>query len=154
MHPITNASEKQDAFHWKQLRSLIGIHWPQRISNLKLYERCRCHQISTDVMNMRWRLFGHVLRLDEEVPANQTMSTYFQMAGLHGYRGRPRTLDTDLPQIGMRLKTRADLEQLRRITIDKTKWHKLHRTIQEKRCKRPSRLRKTLSSNNNNNASI
>ena len=48
-------TEKQDAFHRKQLQSLIRVHWPQRISNLKLYKRCRCRQISTDVMDMRWR---------------------------------------------------------------------------------------------------
>ena len=90
---------------------------------------------------MRWRLFGHILRLDEEAPANQAMSVYFQTDGLHGYRNRPKKglltpLDTELQQIDMRLKTRADLEQLRQIAINKTKWGKLHRTIQEKRCKR------------------
>ena len=76
---------------------------------------------------IRRRLFGHILRLDEEASANQAMSAYFQTEGLHGYRGRPRTglpttLDTDLQQIGMQLKTRADQEQLRQIAIDKTKW--------------------------------
>ena len=34
-------TETLDVFNRKQLRSLIGIHWPQRISNVKLYERCR-----------------------------------------------------------------------------------------------------------------
>ena len=124
---------KIDAFHHKQLRSLIGIHWLQRISNVKLYERCRCRQISTCAMGVRWRLFNHILRLDEEAPA---LTAYFQTYGLHGYRGRPRTglrsaLDTDLQQVGMRLKTRADLEQLPRIA-NKTKWRKQHRTMQEK----------------------
>ena len=48
-------TEKQDAFHRKQLSSLVGVHWPQRISNVKLYKRCRCRQIRTYVMDMRWR---------------------------------------------------------------------------------------------------
>ena len=49
---MRSETEKQDAFHHKQLRSITRIHWPQRISNVKLYERCRCRQISTDVMDM------------------------------------------------------------------------------------------------------
>ena len=45
--------------------------------------------------------------------ANQAMLAYFEKEGLQGHRGRPRTslprtLDTDLQQIGMRLKSRAD----------------------------------------------
>ena len=80
-------------------------------------------------------------RLDEKAPANQEMSAYFETEGLQGHRGRPRTslprtLDTDLQQIGMRLKTRADLEKLRRIALDRTGWRTLHNTILEKRCKR------------------
>ena len=71
-------------------------------------------------MDMRWRLFGHVRRLDEKAPANQAMSAYFETEALQGHRGRPRTsltstFDTDLQQIGMRLETRADMEKLRQI---------------------------------------
>ena len=84
-------TENLDAFHWKQLRSFIQIYWTQKISNVKSCEWCHCRQISTDVMDMRWCLFGHILHLDEEAPANKVMSAYFQMDGLHGYRGRSRT---------------------------------------------------------------
>ncbi len=45
-------TDKLNAFHRKQLHLLIGIKWPQRISNSNLYERCGCHEISTDVMDM------------------------------------------------------------------------------------------------------
>ena len=105
--------DKLNAFH----RLVIGIKWPQRISNSNLYERCECREISTDMMDRRWRLFGQVLRLDEKAPANQEMSAYFETEGLQGHRGRPRTnlprtLDTDLQQIGMCLKTRVDMEKL------------------------------------------
>ncbi|KAI0240268.1 hypothetical protein LSAT2_009045, partial [Lamellibrachia satsuma] len=85
---------------------------------------------------MRWRLFRQILRIDEEAPANEAKSAYFQTDGLEGYRGRPRTglpgtLDADLPHIGIRLKTRADLQQLRRIAKNKTEWKTLHRTTIE-----------------------
>ena len=70
--------------------------------------------------DMQCHLFSHALLLDKEVPTNQAMPAHFQMDGLNRYRGRPRTaswhLDTNLQQIGMRLKTTANLEQVRRIT--------------------------------------
>ena len=79
-------TDKRNAFHRKQLRLLIGIKWPQRISHSNLYEWCECREISTDVMDMQWRLFGHI-RLDEKAPANQAMSAYFKTDGLQGHRG-------------------------------------------------------------------
>ena len=102
--------------------------------------RCRCHPISTYLIDMRWRLFGNILCLDEEALTNQAMSAYFQTDELLGYCGRPRTglprtRDTDLQQIGY-VETIFDLQQLRRIAINKSKWRKLLRTIQKKRCKR------------------
>ena len=101
---------------------LIGIHWPQRISNVKLYEQCHCHEISTRVMDMLRRLFGHILRLDEKAPANQAISVYFQTDGLSRYGGRPRTSPAPLTLTRSRSArgTRADLEQLRRIAKNKT----------------------------------
>ena len=33
---------------------------------MNMYKRCRCRQISTDVMNMLWHLFGHILRMVDE----------------------------------------------------------------------------------------
>ena len=73
-------------------------------------------------------------------PANQAMSAYFDTKGLQGHRGRPRTslsrtLDTDLQQIGMRLNTRADMEKLHRITLNRSGWRILHKTVLEKQCK-------------------
>ena len=124
-------TEKQNAFHRKQLRSFIRVQWPQRKSNLKLYKRCRCHKISKYVLELRWRSQPTLGRVGAYKPSNVCL---LPKDGLHGYRSRPRTvlpssLDTDLQQIGMRLKTRADLEQLRRIAINKTMWSKLHRTL-------------------------
>jgi len=42
-----------------------------------------------------------------------------------------RTFHTDLQQIHMHLNTRVDLEQLRRIAINRTRYRVLHKTIQE-----------------------
>ena len=54
-------------------------------------------------MDMKWRLFGRILRLNEEALANQAMSAYFQTDRLSGYSGRPGTLEIDVQQINLRL---------------------------------------------------
>ena len=40
-----------DGFHHRQLRSLIGVRWPQRISNKKLNERCGAALLSELIKN-------------------------------------------------------------------------------------------------------
>ena len=58
-----------DSFHRTQLKHLLGIKWPQRISNKVLYQRCQCEPLSIKITEARWRLFGHVLRMPQNVPA-------------------------------------------------------------------------------------
>ena len=72
--------DRLDMYHRRHLRQVIGIHWPNRISNAALYRRCRCHPISEDVKSARWRLFGHVLRMPLDAPAQQAIDYYFASA--------------------------------------------------------------------------
>ena len=83
-----------DSFHRRQLRSLIGVRWPQKISNEKLYERCGPAPHSEFIKKMaRWRFFGHVLRLPREAPAQLALEWYLNIfcnRKIAGWRGRPR----------------------------------------------------------------
>ena len=55
--------EKLDSFHRKQLRRVLGIRYPTKISNKSLYKKnFEQTPISLEVLQARWRLFGHVLR--------------------------------------------------------------------------------------------
>ena len=58
-----------DSIHRTQLKHLLGIKWPQCISNKVLYQRCQCEPLSIKITEARWRLFGHVLRMPQNVPA-------------------------------------------------------------------------------------
>ena len=60
--------KRVSAFHRKQLRAIAGIHFPRRISNVALYELTGTIPIETNVARARLRLFGHVLRLNQETP--------------------------------------------------------------------------------------
>eukprot|EP00117_Sycon_ciliatum_P022723 scpid101661/ scgid19513/ len=91
-----------DRCHRRQLRSLIGIRFPNRISNINLYQRCREEPLSATIKKARMRMLGHALRLSPDTPgpAQQAMSGYFTPQQ-RGFKGRPRsslvaTLNQDL----------------------------------------------------------
>ena len=101
------------AYHRRHLRQIIGIRCPHRISNTALYRRCRCHPISEDVKTARWRVFGHVLRMPLDAPAQQPPDYYFADTEGVTFRGRPRTtlpttLSADLRRVGRTLRRPAD----------------------------------------------
>ena len=107
-----------DAFHRKQLRRLLGISYPEIISNTDLYARCNAEPISVLSRRARWKLFGHILRLPEATPAQVSMTAYFQRQN-RGWLGRPRitlpvVIDNELAKAtSMRLRSLKDLETLR-----------------------------------------
>ena len=78
-----------DRCHRRQLRSLIGIRFPNRISNIDLYQRCREEPLSATIEKARMRMVGHALRLSSDTPAQQAMSGYFTPQQ-RGFKGRPR----------------------------------------------------------------
>ena len=126
--------ERLDAYHRRHLRHIIGIHWPHRISNTALYRRCRCRPISENVKSARWRLFGHVLRMPLDAPAQQAIDYYFADTGVGTFRGRPRTtlhtaLSADLRRVGRTLRRPADIDALR--LLNREQWRQLERDIAE-----------------------
>ena len=132
---LTNAElDRLDAYHHRHLRQIVVIHWPHRISNTALYRRCRCHPISEDVKSARWRLFGHVLRVPRDTPAQQAIDYYFADTGDAIFRGRPRTslptaLSADLRRVGRIVRRPADIDALR--LLNREQWRQLERDIAE-----------------------
>ncbi|GFR94401.1 hypothetical protein ElyMa_000917900 [Elysia marginata] len=64
--------------------------------------------LSIFILESRWRLFGHILRRDSQIPANQAMSEYFVTEGSK-FKGLPLTtlpvLNRDLSRIIQQLAT-------------------------------------------------
>ena len=81
-----------DRFHRKQLKALANIRYPDKISNIKLYRKCNIPRTLTcEIAEARWRLFGHILRLHEETPAQKSMTYYFdQCHNNTSFWGRPK----------------------------------------------------------------
>ena len=132
--------EELEAFRRKQLRSVIGIRYPRTISNAKLYELCGVEKLEHIIRGSRWRMLGHVLRMEDETPAKYATINYFEK-GEKAFLGRPRTSlvtvisedlklasvqqnneNTQLGHLPSQLKSIADLKQLETIAKERTKW--------------------------------
>ena len=124
--------EKLNAFHRKQLRKVLNIKYPVKITDSSLYNRCEEHPLSIYVLENRWRLFGHILRRNIEIPANKSMNSCFATHGKK-FRGRPLTtlpvvLNKDLSRLQedtFQLTAGEDLEHLRCIARSGWQWREL-----------------------------
>ncbi|NDF25896.1 MAG: hypothetical protein EB149_07955, partial [Thaumarchaeota archaeon] len=136
-----------NSFHRKQLRRLIGVYFPKHISNKKLYEKTGTRPITIDITKQRWQLFGHICRLDADVPANAIMTQYYKLrfqgdtwirkAHQGGKKNLtlPRILDDDIKNLPiehrrntMRLtefKNGSHLKTLRDLAQDRNAWKKV-----------------------------
>ena len=82
---------KLNSFHRRQLRKVIGIQWPHKISNNKLYKITGTKPLSITITERRWKLLGHILRLPADCPARKAMKYYFEERTNTISRGKRRT---------------------------------------------------------------
>ena len=83
-------AEKLSAFHRRQLRSILGVRWPETISNDTLYRRTGQCDIADMVEKARVRLLGHCLRMDIQSPPQRALEIFSDPARRRR-RGRPKT---------------------------------------------------------------
>ena len=99
-----------DAFHLQQLRQVIAIRYPQRISNNALYRKCACNPLSLSTNKALWCLDMCFSCQVKQLAIDQ----YFTSTDVAGWRVLPRTklptvLDKDLQEVGKRLRNLADI---------------------------------------------
>ena len=139
---VTKATEhKLDTFHRKQLRRILGIRYPTVITNKQLYKKTGERPISETMRTARWRLLGHILRREQDIPANKAMQFYFndEIQG-EKFKGARRTtlptvLESDLQKITdksdhnyckrLTLKTADDLKALTEVAQNRAAWKSL-----------------------------
>ena len=116
----TTLLHKLDACHRSHLRSILDMHWPNGIiSNEDLYIHCGAGLLSQQVRRMLRSMFGHVLRMPNDTPAQ--LSLQFAVAGSNQYRGRVGrhnanlfdVLQSDLKEKGVKLRSGRDLVRFR-----------------------------------------
>ena len=65
--------QKIDAFHRSLLRKMLGIRWPDKITNENLYKETNTTNWSKEIKRRRLSWYGHLLRLQEGIPAKQAL---------------------------------------------------------------------------------
>ena len=85
---LTNASTKTlQVFMNRCLRNIIGIKWPNTISNKELWKRTRQEPIERTITTRRWKWIGHTLRKSNTNVTRQALDWNPQG---HRKRGRPK----------------------------------------------------------------
>ena len=85
-----NDAHNLDSFHRQQLRTALHIKFPRAISNSDLYQRNNEISLTLTILKNRWKLFGHILGLHPQTPAQQSMRLYFSLSQNSSFRGRQR----------------------------------------------------------------
>ncbi|CAH0477599.1 unnamed protein product [Peronospora belbahrii] len=93
-----------ESFHRQQLRKVIGVRYPDTISNAKLYDRTQTEPLRFHLLRSRWSLYGHILRRPAGIPAYRSMETFINPSATGKWSGRRRLT---LPMV-----LNADLETL------------------------------------------
>ena len=115
-------AERLNIFHRKGLRRILGVFWPNRMSNNDLYSKTGTTQISQEVTLRRWRWLGHILRRDAN--SNVRVALSWTPEGRRK-RGRPRetwrrSIDKERVKIGITSWTNAE-----RMAGDRSGWRQM-----------------------------
>ncbi|GFR99258.1 hypothetical protein ElyMa_006370100, partial [Elysia marginata] len=93
-----------------------------------LYKNCEEKPLSQQILESRWKLFGHILRRHRDIPADKATGAYFIQCGKN-HRGRPRTtlptvLNRDLALIDheIRLHSSDELDKMTALAQDQRQW--------------------------------
>jgi len=119
-----------DSFHRKQLRIIMRIFHPNKISNKALYRDCSTAPISTMIQEQRLRLFGHILRRPADSPPHRAMEAYFSPDN-KAPRGRcltnlPSMLNSEFSaHTAYQLRNLTDFNFLRAYAANRTNWDAL-----------------------------
>ena len=69
-----------DSFHRGQLRRVLGIFYPKKITPRALYARAKTQALSLIIAQRRWQFFGKILRLSfhkPQLPAFLAMERFY-----------------------------------------------------------------------------
>ena len=105
--------------------------YPNIIRNKTLYKRCDTVPLSERVGCARWRMLGHILRSDNNSPAQ--LALHFAVESQSVMKGRVgrhqsnlfKTILTDLSDRNIRLVNTDDLYDLRNFALDRRQWREL-----------------------------
>jgi len=131
-------ADRLDRAQRKMLRRVVGLKWSDKVTNEDLYAQCEIHPASIQVLNARWRLFGHTLRMNENTPAKQAMAYYFRH-DCDGRQGNFVTIATALSReykaaTGKSISTRAEYDAVVLLAQNREVWKQVVYDVTRKQC--------------------
>jgi len=125
----TKVLRKLDVAHRKHLKKMLNIYYPLKITNLKLYDMCDAKPISIDITEYRMRLFGHVLRSQDDTPAQIMMKMYFNPTMKQFKKNIPTSIVTalrkDLKLVNIKLSNLKQFEKVKELAQDRSTWSEM-----------------------------
>ena len=117
------------AFNGKCFELSLVKKWFDKVSNKELYTRSGMIPTRELVIDARWRLFGHSLRLGDDMPARKAIAYYFH-SDLHGRQGRRTTIASVLSDeykvsFGSSIKSLDEYNRMVEIAQDRALWREL-----------------------------
>ena len=105
----------------KCLRRILGVHWPEKISNLNLWQQTRQKPVEQEILQRRWRWIGHTLR---KPTSSTTRHALIWNPQGKRKRGRPRNtwrrdLEADTKELSL------TWGRLERLAQDRDAWRTL-----------------------------
>ncbi len=125
----TAQAQRLDVLQRRMLRQIIGLKLTDKISNDALYVRCNVERASAQVLDARWRMFGHTLRMDEDTPARKAMAYYFSL-DQPGRQGNFLTIASALSKeyegvSGRKIKNLSEYKYVIQYAQDRKAWKEL-----------------------------
>ncbi|XP_045504190.1 uncharacterized protein LOC123700870 [Colias croceus] len=113
-------SQKIQVFVNRCLRQILRIHWPEKISNDQLFERCHETPIFLQILRRKWTWIGDTLRRDTLHISRQALEWTPQGKRK---RGRPRqswrrSVAAEARAIGL------TWPELKSVAQDRTRWRR------------------------------
>ena len=118
-----------DTFQRRQLRGILGIRWPKKITNDELYKKTKCEPWSKTIKRRRLNWLGHLIRLHPDTPARKALREYLRTTKRP--RGRPKftwmqQAKQDLQCANINLDLRNDIQTIKtleELTHNRQNWH-------------------------------
>ena len=125
-----------DAFQRKILRRALGIRWPRKVSNNKLYQISKAEAWSLTITRRRFTFLGHIIWLPHDTPAKQALRECFKPT--RRKCGRPATtwiatIKKDLEILNINIKI-DDPESIKIIEVeanDRKNWTNLKKMLMQ-----------------------
>ena len=111
-----------EMFHKSALRSILGIRWQDRVTNIEIFERTNCDSIEAMLLKSCLRWTGHVIRIEDHRIPKQLL--FGELEQGHRRQGRPCKRFKDTVKAGLKW-CGIPPTQLVTTALDRQRWRTL-----------------------------